>query len=569
MSRFSYWLLLACFAVGCTAEKGSQQMHFPLKIGLLADSQITSQNGFSDFSQRSKFADKLVEVAIRPPAVEGFLALDMLQVAMDKLTQDAQGPREGVDVILYLGDGANSGGTDEMNAFFSVLEDYRARTQTPIFVVIGNHDYLGCGNITTPGTRFALLNRDNRPPNPALTKYQVLERISRFNHASSDMPSNQRFRYVDNIAMVEQNKDLDHETGLYLCGLLTYAEPGAESVEILLLDSSDYKDAPNWSNAAELGFYGAIGSVSFKDEPGHVSQLGHLQQLVRDTSPPFRFVASHYPKDHLDRITFAKPGQVPLNVTNLAWEVTEGAFSIPTFSESLNKNLAALLTSSGDNYWVSGHTHARRMPAVEKMVVGGLLRDRYFHALNVGSTTDYRAHVAIVEPYDRYKNRRIDGLIGYREVPLCDCSGDLMAALPKAISEYGRAHGNDPEFQWLLDPARKQPKTTTGRVIGLSTSLLRLSPGDRTGQTDWTDIGASVLGLNTAYREDSWADRQTEAAMQHARDFVTELVDRTGSNRGQVVAFLGLLAGAYEADRIPPGCAFHLSFLKPLCEGGR
>jgi len=96
-----------------------------------------------------------------------------------------------------------------------------------------------------------------------------------------------------------------------------------------------------------------------------------------------------------------------------------------------------------------------------------------------------------------------------------------------------------------------------------------LSPGDRTGETDWTDIAASVLGLNTAYREDPWGDRQTEAAMQHARDFVTGLVDRTGSDRGQVVAFLGLLAGAYETDRIPPGCAFRLSFLKPLCEGGR
>jgi len=462
MPRFSYRLLLACFTVGCAAEKNSQQMRFPLKIGLLADSQITSQNGFSDFSQRSKFADRLVEVAIRPPAVEGFLAEDMLRVAMEKLTEDAQGHRKGVDVILYLGDGANSGGTDELDTLFAVLEDYRARTETPIFMVIGNHDYLGCGNSTTAGTRFALLNRDNRPSNPALSKYQVLERISRFNHASSDMPSNPRFHYVDNLAMVEQNKDLDHETGLYLCGMLSCAEPGSQNVEILLLDSSDYKDAPDWSDAAELGFYGAIGSVSFKDEPGHVFQLGYLKQLIHDTSPPFRFVASHYPKDHLDRITFAKPGQVPLNVTNLAWEVTEGAFGIPTFSESLNKNLAELLTPSGNNYWVSGHTHVSRMPAIEKMVVGGLLRDRYCHALNVGSTTDYRAHVAIVEPYDRYKNRRIDGLIGYREIPLCDCAGALMAALPKAISEYGRAHRNDPEFQMASRPCAEEAPNDDG-----------------------------------------------------------------------------------------------------------
>ena len=135
--------------------------HFPLKIGLLADTQLTSQNGFPDFSQRSKRADRMVSVAIRPPALECLLSAEMLRIALERLTHDAAGEKRGVDAILYLGDAANSGGTDEIETFFSILEKHRAATQVPIFVLIGNHDYLGCGNIPTPWIRHVLLNRDD------------------------------------------------------------------------------------------------------------------------------------------------------------------------------------------------------------------------------------------------------------------------------------------------------------------------------------------------------------------------------------------------------------------------
>jgi hypothetical protein len=86
-------------------------VRFPLKIGLLADSQITSQNGFSDFNYRSKAADELADVAIRPPALECVLAEGMLKVALRRLTEDSGGDRGGVDVILYLGAPSASTGT--------------------------------------------------------------------------------------------------------------------------------------------------------------------------------------------------------------------------------------------------------------------------------------------------------------------------------------------------------------------------------------------------------------------------------------------------------------------------
>jgi len=586
--RIAFLLVLACLILaGCAAEKQRGYVHFPIKIGLLADSQLTSHNGFSNFSQRSKFADRMVNVAIRPPALECCLSEEMLNIALRRLTQDTKGEKDGVDVILYLGDAANSGGTDEIETFFSILTEHREATGIPIFVLIGNHDYLGCGNIVTPGTRYALLNRDGRPDNPALSKYQVLKRISQFNHASNALPTNTKFKYIDNYDAVERNKELDHREGLYLGGLLSYSEEGKSSVEIFLLDTSDYKDAPDWSRMAKWGFYGVIGSFSFKDEPGELSQASYFRNVAGSSSPDFRFLASHYPKDHLDRITFANPGDVPFDVTNFAWEVTEGAFSYPLFAETLNQNLEDLLSEKKRNYWLSGHTHVPATPPPSKVVVGGLMRDKYYRGVNVGSTSDYRAHVVIVESYEPQRNSRIDDLLGYREIPLFGYNENLLAAMPEAIEEYGRNHCTDPNFRNIIismDEWIKEEESLD--LLDASVSTLTLKPGNLLDKGFSTlglkhksammpeeryhiDLGATILGLNKKYREDGWGDKQTQASARHMRDFVELLVNRTGSNRDDVVSCLGLLAGAYERGKVPKSCDFNPSYLKKLCDDPR
>jgi len=538
--------LLLAYSVltGCATEQRLQETRFPIKIGLLADTQITSDNGFSDFIFRSKDADRFIDVAVRPPALERYLAEEMLDVALKKLTQDANGEKKGVDVILYLGDGANSGGTDEMETLFAALNKYRQETGIPIFMLIGNHDYLGAGTVASPGIRFALLNRDGRPPNPALSKYQVLKKISTFNNASNKMPTNKNFRYIDNFAMVERNKHLDHQTGLYLSGRIWYSEYGKDSVEIFMVDSSDYKDAPDWSKLAKLGFYGSVGSVSYKDVPegNFLSQLSHFKKLAKSSAPDYRIIASHYPKDHLDRITFAKPGEVPLNMTNMMWDVVEGTFNFPAFTETLNESLEDLLAPSRRNYWFSAHTHVTTMPRPEKLIVGGILGDIAFDAINVGSTTDYRAHVAIVEQFVSYHNNRIDKFVGFREIPLFDCNEELLQTIPKAIAEYGRKHYSDPDFQLCLQDMIK---------------------GSGTGV--WLNVGAAILGMNKTYRENCWRDEQTEASEKHLRKFVTDFIGRTESNPDDVIAFLGLIAGAYEDEKIPDDCEFSLSCWKKLC----
>lgn len=585
MKRIIFLLILVCsIFTGCVTDQQKQYVNFPIKIGLLADSQLTSHNGFYNFSQRSRFADRMVEVAIRPPALECFLSEEMLNIALKKLTQDDNGRKKGVDVIIYLGDGANSGGTDEIETFFSVLAKHRRESGVPIFVLIGNHDYLGCGNIITPGTRFALLNREDRPSNPALSKYQVLKKISEFNHTSNDLPSNKNFEYIDNIEAVERNKELDHDKGLYLSGLLSYSQEGENSVEIFLLDTSDYKDAPDWSSLADWGFYGVIGSLSFKDEPGVLSQTSYFKKVAGYSSPDFRFLASHYPKDHLDRITFARPGEVPLDLTNIAWEVTEGAFTFPTFSERLNNDLEELLSHKKRNYWLSGHTHVPTVPKPSRMVVGGLLGDKYYSAINTGSTTDYRAHVVIVESYERRMNNRIDDFVGYREIPLFEYTEDLMAEILKAIGEYGQEHNSDPNFQHLITPINDWIKEEQSvDLINASISTLTLQPGnlldkgfstlglrakDALGLEERYRIfmGATILGINKKYRQEGWDYKQTDASARHLRNFVKLFVSRTGYNRDDVISCVGFLAGAYECGKLPTGCDFSLSYLKKIYE---
>jgi len=267
----------------------------------------------------------------------------------------------------------------------------------------------------------------------------------------------------------------------------------------------------------------------------------------------------------------------------MAWEVTEGAFSLPTFSESLNENLEDLLSHKKRNYWLSGHTHVPTTPEPSKIVIGGLLRDKYYRAINTGSTTDYRAHVVIVESYERQKNNRIDNFVGYREIPLFDYREDLLTAILKAIGEYGRDHYSDPNFQHLIisindwikeeqsvdltDASFSTLTLQPGNLLDKGFSILGLGPKDAMGPEERyrIDMGAMILGLNKKYRESGWEDKQTEASARHLRDFVKLFVDRTGNNRDDIISCLGFLAGAYECGKFPKGCDFNLSYLKKLC----
>ena len=518
---------------GCAGNRPKSAL--PIKIGLLGDTQITSPDSTPKCSYRNKSLDKRIECAIRPPALE-HLAGEMLQVALDQFPSD-------IDVILYLGDGANSGGENEIDALFDVLSNHRAESKIPIFMVIGNHDYLGAGNTTDPLSRFLLLNHLQPavvPPLPAtpnrfLTKYEVLTRISEFNHASNDLPTNTLFRYSDNGDVLDPN--LDHASGLYLAGRLVSPREGDTTVEIFLADTSDYADTsfkpelalwdafiPQWD------FYGMQGSVSTRDRGNAPSQIAYLRDSAVVPPPEFRFVASHYPPDNLDRKRNGIPTSWDVELMSLVhgvWETVESAiFGQPYASQYLQQ----WRIDGRANYWLSAHTHRTTMmrPGQSQARVGGiagLLTGASFHNINVGSTTDYRAHIAVVEPVGGHEAgndarvKRIDPYVQFREIPLLDHNAprarQRLRRVLRAIEAYGREHRN------------------AAHCIGY----------ERDAQ-----FGMSLLGLNKDYQVDDWTPADTEECCRRLDGFVEMLLStHPEDERADIVGCLAFIASAVEA----------------------
>ncbi len=553
------WLTLSILGLsllaGCAADRPARAL--PIRIGLLADSQITSADSTPDYLYRSRSMDRQIECAIRPPALE-HLAPEMLQIALRQFPAD-------VDVILYLGDGANSGGENEIERLFTVLGDHRRERGIPIFMVIGNHDYLGVGNTSDPLSRFLLLNRlrpDEMPPvappyNRSLTKYELLRRISEFNHASQDMVANTLFHYTDNGDTLDPN--LDHGSGLYLAGRLVYPREGGKAVEIFLADTSDYADTsfkpeltiwdpfiPRWD------FYGMQGSVSTRDRESTAgakrpSQIAYLRDRAAGPPPDFRFIASHYPPDNLDRKRDDIPTSWHFELTNIlhgTWETVESTFFGSPYA---NQKLHYWRIEGRANYWLSAHTHRKTMmhPGQGQTHVGGiggLVTGAAFQNINVGSTTDYRAHIAVVEPFskDQAKNnahiKRVDRYVQFREIPLLDYEepGERqhLQRVLGDIETYGRENRN------------------TTHCIGYEGAV---------------QYGMSLLGLTKDYQDDRWTMADTEACCGRLDRFIAMLLARyLDDQRADVVRCLAFLASASEAGACrgekgfdPDGCRLY------------
>lgn len=538
--RLTLLLLGASLVSGCAGSRPAGTL--PIRIGLLADSQITSPHGTPGCSYRSKSLDRQLEHAIRPPALE-HLTVRMLEIALDKFPSD-------VDVILYLGDGANSGGEDEIEALFKVLGDYRRKSKVPIFVVIGNHDYLGAGNTPHSIERFLLLNHlrplEERPLsdpyNRPLSKGEVLSRISAFNHDSNDLATNTMFRYTDNHDALDT--DLDHNSGLYLAGRLVYPKQGEKTVEILLADTSDYADTPFrpeleiWDPfIPKWDVYGLQGAISSKDQENgsgerSVSQITYLKEESALSTPDFRFVASHFHADNLDR----KRGDIPagflfelVNLGHGLWETVDGPLLGHRWT---NFYVKYWLAEHKRNYWLSGHTHRRTMmhPSQGTVHAGGMwgfLTDASFRSVNVGSTTDYRAHIAVVERASRQEAdndrhvKKVDDYVQFREIPLFDIKErDEKQRLQQVLSYvevYGRENRNVPHAIEYRDDAQ---------------------------------FGLSLLGLNKDYQDGKWTVADTEKSRKRLDAFIDTFVSEYPENeRADAIRCLAFIASACEVGR--------------------
>jgi hypothetical protein len=385
-------LITSHFISGCCVTKNydpyDNSMQKP-KIGLLADSQIQTLKSMKEVDwYKKKSLDRIVNVSLRPPALD-YLSQSLLEYFLSKLIN--------VDVILYLGDAANNGCDDELNIVFDTLKKYREKNNTPIFFVIGNHDYLGAGNTSRLKYRKSLCDdREDSDANKYLNKLDLIRKAHEFNIDNMNLmvyklvdgknklvEFSQKWDFKDNYNEAEINENCmpapecngeeknrcseiqHHRDGCYLAGTLVYKENGTE---ILLVDTSDYFDLKMNPELGKAGFYGIRGAISEKGKDSQIKWFEKNDKRAEQISK--RIIASHYPVDGLNPPGIKRVGQ-SIRLLDLEPKPTMG------------------------NYWFSAHTHAE-CPKTFYRSAGALGdKEHIIKNLNIGSTTDKIPHAAV------------------------------------------------------------------------------------------------------------------------------------------------------------------------------
>lgn len=364
--------MTGCATHGTTASDQAAQVPPLLRIGLLADTQLTSPKATSAYLFRSKFADLAANVAVRTTAQEMFAAEHLGYLGADVAARHP-------DLLLYLGDGANSGCDDELDPFFKQLGEVRRKAGRPVFFVVGNHDYLATGNQAAPSQRSLACAKGGYA-----TKAEIVARAARFNRVSWQQYAKKdpRFvRYADSLEHVNakpgdgcrSDEESQQQRGCYYAGIIEVNAAG-QKLQLVLADTSDYQSVivqPELGGVDVMQFAGLRGGMGF----GKGSQNEWIASaLDAGKDVPTRIFASHYP------------------TADLSW---------PVFGRRLMSGRPGdLMLATGYNLWLSGHTHEpnpmRRLGA-GTFKGGGLPQPMHYDEINVGSTTDYRMHGAIVE----------------------------------------------------------------------------------------------------------------------------------------------------------------------------
>ncbi|MCI5223177.1 MAG: hypothetical protein D3924_11000, partial [Candidatus Electrothrix sp. AR4] len=303
-----------------------------LKIAAIADTQLTTDKLKKEYFFRSRPADLLLNVAIRTTAQE-FLALENLKYFLEDIK--VLNP----DIIVYLGDGMSSGCTDEVEDFFAQLEKSRTSLGKPIFFVIGNHDYLAAGNQSKIEDRLKACGQGNG----IYTKADLIAKVDRFNSVSfaNFNKDNIFINFKDNIGTdaavrpwetkIEQacnredpeNQHNDSDFRCFYAGIIEYQKNGVKG-QIILTDSSDYRDIQIQPEIELTGFYGVRGSMSWEDG----GQLNWINENLSECND-VRIIASHY------------------NIDSLGYS--------PEYTFDHSGDL--LLQEEEKNLWLSAHTH--------------------------------------------------------------------------------------------------------------------------------------------------------------------------------------------------------------------
>jgi hypothetical protein len=371
-------------------------------IGIVADSQLQTRVQNREVRiWRDRLAERLEDVAIRPPALD-WSARYLLEARLGQLVEG------GAKAIFFLGDGANNGCDDEfLNGFESaadvaendrgvlrLLDDFRSASKVPIYFVLGNHDFLGAGSTSqVKSARLPLCDDRAEAPNRPLSRYEVIEAIDRFNRGNESFRAGFSADYVSSFgAQMRQHclrgktppiKNEHRRQGCHYAAVLDYPSSRAPIAQLFLVDTTDYVDvAPFKPFGKQLE--SVRGATSFR---GPLSQTHFFRRHAdRAGTIPLRLALMHYPVDAL---------------TLRGAPVVGWLLGIPGYSQRF-LDLFVVEPGGGaqphprqrDAFVLSGHTHEPAAPRLTRYKAFG---GRYsIGELNVGSTTDYPGHAALV-----------------------------------------------------------------------------------------------------------------------------------------------------------------------------
>ncbi len=472
MKRMFSIVLMISFVTGCASNPiipRSDLDIFPVKIGVLADTQkTTDKETYQNLSFRSPGADKVSPVSLRPPGLE-YLTTSLLSYFLDEMSRE----EEKLDLILYLGDAANSGCEDEINDVFNELERVRNERNIPTYFVIGNHDYLGTGNQTLRKIKKKLCGRkENNFANKPLDKDELVRLVMEHNRASAKIDD--KFNYDDNMhifSSIDNNGKCDESHNqLYYVAALKPKNREENSVDILLADTSDYRNVwfrpilkfGGWCEV--LGGAGLKGSMSIKqiqnlqDFGCNLATPCNYEEMLNEGVNPqfglnYRIVASHYDPASFNAI-------YPWN-----------------WSPSFVKDNLGYLLSDGESIWLGAHHHSVK-PVTTSYPVGKTFLagpNGKFSGFSVGSTTDYYPHAAIVEPRTSF-NGKISKNVGYRTIKAPDVNGichEVFSYVEKNNSDFsniicGKDTHNDIKSKFGINKLYEKPgcwKKSTHDVV--------------------------------------------------------------------------------------------------------
>lgn len=356
------------FLKGCESNVDLQS-EYPYEsgvhIGIIGDSQIqtTSEEAAKSVNiLKSKASDILMDSAIRPP-IFNYTVDSNISYFVEKIADNNP------DLVFFLGDLANNGCRDEIERGVKALRDGRDRFSTPIFLVIGNHDYLAAGNSAQYHYRKSLCGGEDN----FLSKFEVMEIFSSFNQESASIDG--RYTYTDSLIEdpfledkcgKKANKNdpfigyrgMHGRDGCFLAGIL---KDESKNLEVVLLDSSDYADI-DIEVILDSNLMGTMGNLSKRQVEWVLDQ-----SLVENN----RIFASHYPVKSL-------------------------VFNPKTFEE--RKNLFKRAVNPVMTTWFTAHTHDSVQKQIKKPLLMSIKDEepKYIVEVNVGSVIDHSIHALVV-----------------------------------------------------------------------------------------------------------------------------------------------------------------------------